>query len=217
MLQTGILNYNSPANHGLPSAGLGALHPSNTANVNGRVVSRSPTMAQAQEQRSLSPNKINATKKPMIVNNITNAHNMASNFSSKNRPGLSPRNKPDINYFTQPAQSNFTVGNYGHRGQPPLLNSKAYGTRQDAPFYAPPVIDKTGFCCNHPTKPAEFTTELEGQIVEYCSRCALTTIGGGYNNNVGPRKVHKPNNIFEEHQLEAFQAPSHYLNRHGFA
>lgn len=218
MLQTTTLNFNSPTNHGLPSAlGLGGLHPSNAANINGRIVSRSPTAAQAQEQRNLSPNKINATKKPMIVNNNMNAQNMVTNFVNKNRAGISPRNKPDTNYFTQPAQTNFTIGNFNSRGQQPLLNSKTYGARGETHFYAPPVANKSGFCLNHPSKPAEFTAELDGEIVGYCSRCALTTVNGGYNANVGPRKPHKPTNVFEEHRLEPLQFPNHFLNRHGFA
>lgn len=38
MLQTATINYNSPSH-----AGLAAIHPSNAGNINGRVLSRSPT------------------------------------------------------------------------------------------------------------------------------------------------------------------------------
>jgi hypothetical protein len=130
MLQAGHVNYNSSP-HMVPPI-LGTLHPSNVANINGRIISRSPTAYHMQDQRNLSPNKLNATKKPMIGQNNHN-YNIPANFTSRNRNSPSPNAKTTNllgNNFLTNGNQNFNSNiNFNANGRQPLLNSNGYSPR----------------------------------------------------------------------------------------
>lgn len=126
MIQTANLNYNSPTH-----AGLAGLHPSNAANINGRIISRSPTAIHLADQRNLSPNKLNATKKPLFGQN-QNANINIGNFA-RGRTSASPTVKignicPNYPNAYQNYNTN-TVFGLANANRQPLLNSKGHGSK----------------------------------------------------------------------------------------
>lgn len=127
MIQTATVNYHSPAHTVLPS-GLAGLHPTNVTNINGRIISRSPTAFPPQDQRNLSPNKLNATKKPMIGNNPNGNALIIGNFTSRGRTNASPSprgaNVPFANGLPNYNNNNVVFAN--NNGGRPLLNSGGY-------------------------------------------------------------------------------------------
>jgi|JI10StandDraft_1071094.scaffolds.fasta_scaffold774604_1 hypothetical protein len=155
MLHTATINYNSPT-HLVPPA-LGIIHPSNVTNVNGRIISRSPTAYQIQDQRNLSPNKLNATKKPLIGQNNANFNN-TSNFINRNRNSPSPNTKPtnQLGNFISQGHQNFNQNlNFNTNSGKPLLNSKGFSPRGiEQQAYNANHYEKIIYCQNHFNKPA---------------------------------------------------------------
>lgn len=147
MLQTATINYHSPT-HAVPLAN---LHPSNATNINGRIISRSPTNFQlADQQRNLSPNKLNATKKPMIGGNQGALGAGLGNFTSRGRGNASP--SPRGGNLGAGFQNFGGNGIFGNNAGRPLLNSKGYGIKD----HSKPLFSqlKEACCENHPNKPA---------------------------------------------------------------
>lgn len=155
MIQTANLNYNSPS-HG----GLAGLHPNNGANINGRIISRSPTALHLADQRNLSPNKLNATKKPMFGQNHNTNINI-TNFTSRGRTAASPTPKVGniCPNFPNNGFQNYNPGTvFGNLGRQPLLNSNGYANKNEP---LPNNLNKVQYCQNHHNKPAEFFTQTE--------------------------------------------------------
>lgn len=130
MLQTATINYNSPTH-----AALANLHPCNAANVNGRIISRSPTAMHLGDHRNLSPNKLNATKKPLVGQNQNLNTNLPkiANFV-RGRAGQSPTAKLGNFGFNIPNVANGyhnynTNTLFSNTNRQPLLNSNEYGTK----------------------------------------------------------------------------------------
>jgi hypothetical protein len=112
MIQTATIN---PGSH----SGAGG-----SSGSNGKIIARSPNS---------SPNKLNATKKPMIANQASR-----SNFTGRNRGGASPGIKCNTNNmnnfitnyhsnpsnYTQNGHNNFNIN--PNIKNPPLINSNGY-------------------------------------------------------------------------------------------
>lgn len=142
MLQTGTINFNSPSH-----AGLAAIHPSNITNVNGRVISRSPSSA-FLDIRNLSPNKLNATKKPMIGNN-SNGPVLPAGFVQRGRVNNQSPNNKTAN-LVSPGNNLFNF----QTNKQPLINSKGFKGIS---------YDRSSYCQNHINKPADFVAQLDNQ------------------------------------------------------
>jgi hypothetical protein len=127
MIQTATINQHQ---NGINNNG------NSTGNIHGKIITRSPNS---------SPNKLNATKKPMINN-----HNSKSYFTMRNRGSTSPTIKctttPNNNFISN-YNSNPSI--YSQTTQiphninpaiknPPLINSNGYDNRS-SPLFIPNV------------------------------------------------------------------------------
>lgn len=140
---------------------LGGFHPNNAHNTNGKIISRSPTrnspsinntnnyisggaiigqalplqiplQLQLQDNRNLSPNKLSATRKPMMNNGNVNNH-IVNNFTSR---GGAVRNSPSPNNV---GNGNRNDGGSGNGNIAGYNNANINGVKQ-----------RTGLLSNYP-------------------------------------------------------------------
>lgn len=187
MIQTATINPNNGHTLMMPSI-LGAIHPNNMGNVHGKIVSRSPSnyspLPHSQDNRNLyfiylcsSPNKLNATKKPMINANNNNVNH--NNFVNRNKGIGSPTaqfsntNKFVNNFYSNPSNLNNNYSNNYNNAinyqnfnpmqnmkNPPLINSGGYENK-GMPLISANMQERSKYCQNHTSKPSEYTVQTE--------------------------------------------------------
>lgn len=216
MLQTATINYNSPTH-----AGLANLHPNNAGNINGRIISRSPTAVHLADQRNLSPNKLNATKKPLFgQNQNTNTNVNMVNLANfvRGKVGTSPTAKiGNISPNYANGYQNYNSNNiFQNTNRQPLLNSNGYANKAESQLPS----HRNNFCRNHQNKPAEFYTMTDSGQTGYCQKCAINLASKGFSvTKINERQQVRQdvqNNFYENHQLEKFYQP-HLVNVPGYS
>lgn len=136
---------------------------------------------------SVSPNKMNFNRKPMISG-------PGSNGGSNISPSLliSPRNKPSYQGHQTNSNSGFQNGYGGFQQElsrpHPLgkvsANNSQQGLLKRTPQNGPEVqfVMSRGveYCDNHGNKIAEFKINIEGENMKYCSVCASKLASQGF-------------------------------------
>jgi hypothetical protein len=211
MIQTATINPHT--------TGIGG-NANNLGNLNGKIITRSPNS---------SPNKLNATKKPMINNQSSK-----SNFTMRNRGSTSPTVKYNgntnnnfiANYHSNPSiyppNPLNTYNLNPNTKNPPLINSNGYENRA-SPLFIPSSYDRSKYCQNHPNKISNYVVQADDGEYGYCQKCAINLASRGISVTRKEEKMGLRNNylesdvnIFEQHKLSQFYG-NKYVGIYGYS